>query len=90
MSRALADRLRGLRLLKGWTRQTMADRSGISTASLKRFENSGKASLELVLKAAHVLGRLEEFGGLFQPPAARSLAELEEREASPARKRGRA
>ncbi|MBI5883162.1 MAG: helix-turn-helix domain-containing protein [Elusimicrobia bacterium] len=89
MGKALAERMRALRLLKGWTRQTMAKRSGISAASLKRFENAGKASLELVLKAAHALARLEEFGGLFQPPAARSLAELDERAAAPTRKRGR-
>ena len=87
--KALAERVRALRLLKGWTRETMAKRSGISAASLKRFENAGKASLELVLKAAHALGRLEEFGELFQPPAARNLAELEQRAVKPARKRAR-
>lgn len=87
--KALAERLRALRLLKGWTRETMAKRSGISAASLKRFENVGKASLELILGAAHALARLDEFSKLFQPPAARSLAELEQRQALPARKRGR-
>jgi transcriptional regulator with XRE-family HTH domain len=87
--KALAERMRTLRLLKGWTRETMAKRSGISAASLKRFENAGKASLELVLKAAYALARLEEFSKLFQPPAAQSLAELEQRAAAPARKRGR-
>jgi len=56
---------------------------------LKRFETSGKASLELVLKVAHALARLEEFGKLFQPPAAQSIEELEQRVATPARKRGR-
>ncbi|HBL19029.1 MAG: hypothetical protein A2X36_13585 [Elusimicrobia bacterium GWA2_69_24] len=86
---ALSERMRALRLNKGWTRETLAKRSGISTASLKRFENTGRSSLELVLKAAHALARLEEFNGLFQPPRARSLAELEERAAPPARRRGR-
>lgn len=89
MGKSLAERMRALRLLKGWTRETLAKRSGISTASLKRFENAGLASLELVLKAAHSLARLEEFNKLFEPPAARSLAELERRAAAPARKRGR-
>jgi transcriptional regulator with XRE-family HTH domain len=89
MSRSLAERLRGLRLLRGWTRETLSKRSGISAASLKRFENAGKASLELVLKAAHALDRLEELNKLFQPPAARSLAELERRAAAVGRKRGR-
>ncbi len=87
--RSLAERMRALRLLKGWTRETLAKRSGISAASLKRFENSGKASLDLVLKAAHALARLEEFNKPLQPPPARTLAELERRAAAPARKRGR-
>ena len=86
---ALAQRVRALRLSKGWTRETLARRSGVSAASLKRFENAGKASLELVLKAAHALARLEEFGGLLKPPAAQSLAELERRAEAPERKRGR-
>ena len=56
----------------GWTRDTLANRAGISTYSLKRFETTGKASLELVLKAVYALGTLEEFGKLLQPPTDRS------------------
>jgi transcriptional regulator with XRE-family HTH domain len=64
MGRLLADRARGLRLLKGWTRNTLAQRAGVTAASLKRFEATGKASLELVLKVAYALARLDEFGKL--------------------------
>lgn len=85
----MANRLRALRLSKGWTRATLAARSGISPASLKRFENTGKASLDLLLKAAHALSRLDEFNKLLPPPAARTMAELEERAAKPPRRRGR-
>ena len=88
MGKSLADRTRALRLLKGWTRSTLAQRAGVTAASLKRFETTGKASLELVLKVAHALARLEEFEQLFQPPPARSIEELEQRAAQPARKRG--
>jgi transcriptional regulator with XRE-family HTH domain len=89
MGRALADRSKALRLLKGWTRNTLALRAGVTAASLKRFETTGRGSLELVLKIAHALSRLEEFNKLFQPPAARSIAELEQRAARPLPKRGR-
>ena len=89
MGRALAERLRALRLLKSWTRETLAKRSGVSAASLKRFENTGKASLELVLKVAHALARLDEFDKLFRSPVPRSLVELEQRANTPARRRGR-
>ena len=88
-ARILADRARTLRLLKSWTRDTLAERAGISPSSLKRFENTGKASLELVLKVAHALGRLEEFDQLLQAPLVQSIEELEQRTAQPTRKRGR-
>jgi transcriptional regulator with XRE-family HTH domain len=76
-------------LLKSWTRNTLAQRAGVTAASLKRFETTGKASLELLLKVAHALARLDEFGKLFQPPAAQSIEELERRAARPIPKRGR-
>ena len=89
LGKSLADRARELRLLKGWTRETLARRAGVSAASLKRFETTGKASLELVLKVAHALARLAEFNKLLQPPPAQSIEELEERTAKAGRKRGR-
>ena len=89
MGKSLADRARSLRLLKGWKRDTLAERAGVTSASLKRFETTGKASLELVLKIAHALGRLEEFSKLLRPPAAQSIEELEQRATKPIRKRGR-
>jgi len=61
----------------------------VAAASYRRFETSGKASLELVLKVAHALARLEEFDQLLQPPPARGIEELEQRAAGPSRKRGR-
>jgi transcriptional regulator with XRE-family HTH domain len=85
----LAAQAKALRLFKGWTRDTMARRAGVTPSSLKRFENTGQASLDLVLKVAHALGRLDEFEQLFQPPAAQSIAELEQRSTGPRRKRGR-
>lgn len=45
----------------------MAERSGVSLGSLKRFESHGKISLESFLKLVHLLGRLEEFSHLLNP-----------------------
>ncbi len=89
MSNSLADRVRALRLRKGWTRATLAKRAGVSFGSLKRFETTGKASFELVLKVAHALGRLEEFNKVFQLPPAQSIAELEQHSGKSGPKRGR-
>ena len=88
MAKALADRAKALRLLRGWTQSTLAQRAGVTSASYRRFETTGKASLKLVLKVAHALARLEEFDQLFQPPLARSIEELEQRAAESTRKRG--
>lgn len=84
----LAGRMKALRLLRGWTQHTLASRAGVSLGSLKRFERTGKASLGLVLKVAHALGRLEEFDGLCQPPPARTIEELERRAGKAPRRRG--
>lgn len=89
MGQSLADRAKTLRLLKGWTRETLARRAGVSPSSLKRFETTGKGSLKLVLDVAHALARLDEFGKLLQPPRARSIEELQRRAEEPVRKRGR-
>ena len=85
---ALAGRIKALRLLRGWTQATLARRAGVTAASYRRFETKGKASLELVLKVAHAMSRLEEFDQLLQPPSARSIEELEQQTAQPSRKRG--
>jgi transcriptional regulator with XRE-family HTH domain len=86
---SLAERLRALRLARGWKQATLAERSGVSLASLRRFEESGRVSLENLLDLAFALNRLDDFDALFQAPRASSLAELEAGEERPARKRGR-
>lgn len=89
VSRILAVRLKELRLARGWKQATLAQRSGVSLASLRRFEESGRVSLESLLALAFALNRLDDFEALFQAPRASSLAELEAGEKRPARKRGR-
>lgn len=85
----LARRAKHLRLLKGWKQATLAARSGVTLASLKRFETTGKVSLESLLRICHALGRLDEFNLLLHPPAARLLDELEALVSRPSPRRGR-
>ncbi len=89
ISTDLAGRLRRLRLARGWRQATLAERSGVSLGSLRRFETSGRVSLQNLLKLAFALGRLDDFEALFKAPAAASIAELEAAESRPTRKRGR-
>jgi len=89
MASLLAQRLKSLRLQVGYKRTSLASRSGISMASLKRFEDSGQISLRGLLALAHALGRLDEFSQLLLPPVATSLAELKENNTEVIAKRGR-
>ena len=89
VSKKLAARAKALRLARGWKQVTLAERSGVSLASLRRFEDSGRISLESLLDLAFALNRLDDFDALLQPPLASSIAELERAERRPARKRGR-
>ena len=88
LTKELGQRVRQLRLQRNWTRKTLASRAGVTLASLKRFETSGLASLNLVLMVAHALDRLEDFETVLKPAKARSLVELEKTQA-PTRQRGR-
>lgn len=86
---ALAARVKALRLARGWKQATLAERSGVSLASLRRFETTGQISLQHLLQLAFALNRLDDFDALLQAPRASSLAELEAAEKRPARRRGR-
>jgi len=64
---ALAQRHKLLRKKQRLSQAELAERSGVSLGSLKRFENTGKISLESLLKLAHLIGRLKDFENVFQP-----------------------
>lgn len=65
-SKAIAERHKLLRKKLRLSQKEMAERSGVSLGSLKRFENTGKISLEALLKLAHLSGRLKDFDSIFQ------------------------
>ena len=76
----LAERNKNLRLSKKWKRTTLSERSGVSVASLIRFEQTAQISLNNFLKLLSALGRLDEARKLLLPPSAGSIEELEEEE----------
>lgn len=57
----IADKHRKLRKQRGLSQTELAERSGVSLGSLKRFETKGQVSLESLLKLVFVLGRLPDF-----------------------------
>lgn len=79
IAQILAKRVKELRLLNKWKRSTMAERSGVSESSLRRFEQTARISLENFLKLLSALGRLDEMDDLLHPPSAKSIDDLEAR-----------
>ncbi len=65
-----------LRKEKSLTQQELAEKSGVSYGSIKRFERFGKISFESLLKIAEALGRLDEFETLFVPTGSKELEKL--------------
>lgn len=67
IAKELAKHHKALRKQLKLSQAEMAERSGVSLGSLKRFETTGQISLESLLKLAHLLNRLSDFQPVFQP-----------------------
>ena len=50
-----------LRKNEGWSQAELAERSGVSLGSIKRFETKGKISYESLLQLLYTLNYLESF-----------------------------
>ena len=62
----LVANLKQLRKKEKYSQKELAERSGVSLGSIKRFERSGKISLNSLLSIAHVLNRLGDFKEIFK------------------------
>lgn len=63
----IASKHKKMRKKQGLSQQELANRSGISLGSIKRFETTGQISFESLLKSAQILNCLEDFDALFKP-----------------------
>jgi transcriptional regulator with XRE-family HTH domain len=73
--RAIGARARQLRLMQDLPQAELASRAGVGTATIHRFEKTGTASLENVLRIATALHAEAAFDQLFEPPTYASLDE---------------
>lgn len=89
IAKEIAKRARQLRLQKNITQQSLAERSGVSLGSVKRFESSGQISLQNLLLYAVVLDATDEFGQLFLQIEYKSVDEVIKINKSHTRKRAR-
>lgn len=77
MAQKLAEKEKTSRKQMKLTQEELSVRSGVSYASVRRFENSGEISLFSLLKIANVLGVLEDFNALFTRKAITSLKDFD-------------
>ena len=84
----IAVRAKEKRLSLNLTQLTLSERSGVSFGVIKKFERTGKISIESLLKLALVLNSLEEFAALFKPKPLETYATLNELLKQKPRKRG--
>lgn len=89
IQKKIAGRVRAKRLALNLSQKTLSERSGVSYGVLKKFERTGKISLESLLKLALALGSLENFKTLFLPEKLETAVSLDELLEDRKRKRGR-
>ncbi len=65
ISMEIARRSKTARLNANLSQSGLAERSGVSLGSLKRFESTGQIALESLLKIALTLNCLNDFNALF-------------------------
>ena len=89
IAKKLALRLQKRRLFLNMSQKSLAEKSGVSLGSIKRFENSGEISLKHLLKLALVLDALDEFHDLFPTKEYNSIDDIIKNRKQKERKRGR-
>lgn len=66
LAEELGQRLRRVRLSRGWTQEELAERAGIGLSSVKNLEGQGKTTLVRFLQVASVLGVIDACMDLFE------------------------
>ena len=72
----VARRARQLRLDLGLTQAELAERAGLALRTLRLFEQTGKASLEHVVRVAFALSAEAGFEALFPPRPPLSIDDI--------------
>ncbi|MFA9290669.1 MAG: helix-turn-helix domain-containing protein [Solirubrobacteraceae bacterium] len=72
----IAEKHKNLRKNHHLTQLELANRSGVSLGSLKRFETTGHINFESLLKLAHFFNRLNDFDLVFQEDYYKEIEKL--------------
>lgn len=88
IQKQIAKRVKKARLAANLTQASLAARSGVTLASLKRFERTSEISLASLAKLAFALQMEHDFETIFMPRQPETLDELLATEQKDSRKRG--
>jgi transcriptional regulator with XRE-family HTH domain len=83
----VGERVLALRLSQNRSREDVAKAAGIGVMTLRRFELSGRANFEAVVRIAIALGDDRALGQLFRPRDFRTLDEVIDVQARRVRRR---
>ncbi len=87
--REIGERARALRLFRNLTQAELSQRANVALRTLQRFENTGRASTDVLARIAFALGAEEPMESMFQRPEPASIDEfLAEKEPGRQRARG--
>lgn len=76
---AVAERFQRYRLDHlNWSRAHLAEKSGVTESTIKRFEKTGQITIENLLLLAVAMDAQEAFLQLFCLPEVKSIAQLEQ------------
>lgn len=73
----IAGDFRERRVEKGWTREEVAERSGVALSNIARFEQKGLISLKNLIGLAMALGYIGELKNIFSEPKFATMTELD-------------
>ena len=76
LDQKLAGRIRNIRKRRSISQQNLADMSGVSYGSIKRFETTGQISLVSLTRIAMALGIADELRNIFSQVPYRNIEEV--------------
>lgn len=91
LTHALGQRIKAQRLARNISQALLAEQAGVSLPSLKRLENTGKGSVELLTRLALILGvedGIEALFAQFQPERLEDVIEPVKRQRASSRVTG--
>jgi len=65
LAKQIGQRLKAVRLGKGWTQEELSDRSGLAVSTLKLLEAKGQGSFQRLIRVTIALGIDGEIRNLF-------------------------